>query len=285
MTVLVLGIAMALPIGLYIALVNLRGIDLRAGEWGSITVFLDAAETAESAENLLGLINSRPDATATGISPQQGMDEFRRASGFGEALDVLDTNPLPWVLLVIPKATENNEDLAAGLETLSDWLKSQKGVAAVQLDYKWLKRLSSLLALGSALVSVLTILFSLSVVVVIANTIRMDVANRSDEIEILSLVGAGDNFIRQPFLYSGFWYGLMGAALALGLVHVSLHYLQLPLDSLLDAYGNSFRLTSLATSQIFLVLLAGGGLGFLGAWVSVERYLWVLRRGGLLGRI
>jgi len=284
MTVLVLGIAMALPIGLYVALENLRGIDLRAGEWGSITVFLDGAETAESVEKLLGLINARPDATATGISPQQGMDEFRTASGFGEALDVLDTNPLPWVLLVLPKATEN-EDLAAGLETLSDWLKSQKGVDAVQLDYKWLKRLSSLLALGSALVSVLSILFSVSVVVVIANTIRMDVANRSDEIEILSMVGAGDNFIRQPFLYSGFWYGLMGAALSLGLVLVSLHYLQLPLDSLLDAYGNSFRLSSLTTGQVFLVLLAGGGLGFLGAWVSVERYLWVLRRGGFLGRI
>jgi cell division transport system permease protein len=284
MTVLVLGIAMALPIGLYVALDNLRGIDLRAEEWGSITVFLDAAETAEGAEELLGVINARPDASATAISPQQGMDEFRAASGFGGALDVLDSNPLPWVLLVRPEAFAD-EDLATILESLSDWLSSQEAVETVQLDYKWLKRLSSLLALGNALVFVLSSMFSLAVVVVIANTIRMDVANRSDEIEILSLVGAGDSFIRQPFLYSGFWYGLMGSVVALGLLYVSLHYLQSPLDNLLDAYGNAFILTSLSVRQIFLVLLAGGTLGFLGALVSVERYLRVLRRGGLLGRI
>lgn len=284
MTVLVLGIAMALPIGLYVALDNLRGIDLRAEEWGSITVFLDAAETAEGAEELLGVINARPDASATAISPQQGMDEFRAASGFGGALDVLDSNPLPWVLLVRPEAFAD-EDLATILESLSDWLSSQEAVETVQLDYKWLKRLSSLLALGNALVFVLSSMFSLAVVVVIANTIRMDVANRSDEIEILSLVGAGDSFIRQPFLYSGFWYGLMGSVIALGLLYVSLHYLQSPLDNLLDAYGNAFILTSLSVRQIFLVLLAGGTLGFLGALVSVERYLRVLRRGGLLGRI
>jgi cell division transport system permease protein len=284
MTVTVLGIAMALPIGLHVALDNLRGVDLRTEEWGSITVFLDASVTARSATELLGVINDRTDATAIGVSPQQGMDEFRAASGFGEALDVLDTNPLPWVLLVRPKAPAS-EDFAARLEGLSEWLKTQKGVDAVQLDYKWLKRLSGLLALGNALVSVLSLMFSLAVVVVIANTIRMDVATRADEIEILSLVGAGENFIRQPFLYSGFWYGLMGAALALGLLQVSLYYLQSPLDQLLDAYGNSFALVSLTIQQVFLVLVAGGALGFLGAWVSVERYLWILRRGGLAGRI
>jgi len=284
MTVLVLGIAMALPIGLHVALENLRGVDLHAEEWGSITVFMDASVTAESAAKLLRVINARPDATATGVSPQQGMDEFRAASGFGEALDVLETNPLPWVLLVRPKAAAS-EDLAASLEGLSDWLRSQGGVDEVQLDYKWLKRLSGLLALGNALVSVLSVMFSLAVAVVIANTIRMDVANRADEIEILSLVGAGENFIRQPFLYSGFWYGLMGAAVALGLLQVSLYYLQSPLDQLLDAYGNSFALVSLTTLQVFLVLVAGGVLGFLGAWVSVERYLWILRRGGLARQI
>jgi cell division protein FtsX len=73
--------------------------------------------------------------------------------------------------------------------------------------------------------------------------------------------------------------------LALGLLHVSLYYLQSPLDQLLDAYGNSFALVSLTIQQVFLVLVAGGALGFLGAWVSVERYLWILRRGGLAGRI
>jgi cell division transport system permease protein len=74
-----------------------------------------------------------------------------------------------------------------------------------------LQRLAALLGLGSALVTLLSVMFSVAVVVVIANTIRMDVSNRADEIEVLSLVGAGGSFIRQPFLYSGLWYGLLGS--------------------------------------------------------------------------
>jgi cell division transport system permease protein len=148
-----------------------------------------------------------------------------------------------------------------------------------------MQRLAGLLNLGNALVSILSLMFSLAVVVVVANTIRMDVANRSEEIEVLALVGAGDSFIRQPFLYSGFWYGLLGSGLALLLLSASLAYLQAPLATLLDAYGNTFIVQRLDLAQLGLVLLVGGSLGFLGAWVSVERYLRVLRQGGLLARI
>jgi cell division transport system permease protein len=284
LTVLVLGIALVLPIGLYVTLNNLRGIDLQAEEWGSITVFLRSSVTQQEALELTDAINARPDARASAVSPQQGMEEFRAASGFGQALDVLESNPLPWVLLVQPKA-QADENLTAAVETLADWLTAQNAVDTIQLDYKWLQRLSSLLELGNALVTILSVMFSLAVVVVIANTIRMDVANRSDEIEVLSLVGAGDSFIRQPFLYSGFWYGLMGSAVALLLLHASIAFLQSPLENLLDAYGNAFVILRLNFSQVVFVLLGGGFLGLLGAWVAVERYLRVLRRGGLLGRI
>ena len=284
LTVLVLGIAMVLPIGLYVTLNNLRGVDIQAEEWGSITVFLRPSVTEDEARELTAAINARADAHASSVSPDQGMEEFRAASGFGQALDVLDANPLPWVLLVQPRA-QADENLAGVVETLAAWLSSQKAVDSIQLDYKWLKRLASLLRLGNALVTILSVMFSLAVVVVIANTIRMDVASRADEIEVLSLVGAGDSFIRQPFLYSGFWYGLMGSLLALALLYLCIAYLQVPLASLLDAYGNAFVILRLDPLQILFVLLGGALLGLLGAWVSVERYLRVLRRGGLLGRI
>ena len=284
MTVLVLGIAMVLPIGLFVMLDNLHRIDLRAQEWGSVSVFLrDGVEEQEVAA-LLQAVNERGDASATAISPQEGMEEFRESSGFGQSLDVLESNPLPWVLLVQPRAAVD-QDLAGVAESLAAWLAGQPAVDSVQLDYKWLQRLASLLGLGNALVSILSVLFALAVVVVIANTIRMDVANRADEIEVLSLVGAGDGFIRQPFLYSGFWYGLMGAALALVLLNLGLAFLHTPLQSLLDAYGNAFAVSGLEIRQMAVVLGSGGVLGFLGAWISVERYLRILRRGGLLGRI
>lgn len=272
MTVLVLGIAMLLPLGLYLTVENLRAIDLQQGEWGTITVFLDPAVDAVGATAIADRIQSEHGARAEAISPDQGMAEFREASGFGGAAELFEENPLPWVLQVTPASAEGVSAEVA-VATLGEWLPSLDGVDFVQVDYKWLQRLGRLLALGNAFVSVLAALFSLAVIVVIANTIRLDVASRAEEIQVLHLVGASDGFIRQPFLYSGFWYGLLGAVLALLLLSGCLYYLAGPLEDLLDAYGNSFRLRGLGISSALGVILAGGLLGLLGAWVSVHRYL------------
>lgn len=282
MTVLVLGIAMALPLGLYLAVNNLRGLDLQQDDWGAITVFLRNDIKDQVAIELVRLVNDRPDASAQAVSPDQGMDEFRQTSGFGKALDLFDENPLPWVLLVTPQPRAADE-LGTVVATLEIWLEKQDVVDMVQVDHKWLQRLSGLLELGEAFVTVLSSLFSLAVFVVVANTIRLDVANRSEEIQVLSLVGAGEHFIRQPFLYSGFWYGLLGALFALVLLSVSVFYLQQPLEDLLDAYGTHFEIKGLGALHTALVLLGGGFLGLLGAWVSVQRYLRQLRVGGMSG--
>jgi len=283
MTAFVLGIAMVLPLGLYMAVNNLRSLDLQQDEWGAITVFLHSRVSEREALDLAQLIDHRPDASAETVSPEQGMDEFSRVSGFGQALELFEENPLPWVLLVTPQLAESDE-LGAVITLLAAWLEGQEAVDIVQVDHKWLQRLSGLLELGDAFVSVLSVMFSVAVVVVIANTIRLDVASRSEEIQVLSLVGAGESFIRQPFLYSGFWYGLLGALLALIILSVSVLYLQQPLENLLDAYGNSFELQGLGSVEAAAVLLGGGILGLIGAWVSVQRYLRQLRAGGMLGR-
>jgi len=282
MTVLVLGIAMVLPLGLYLAVNNLRGLDLQQDEWGAITVFLQDDVSEKEAAGLARMIENRPDASAQTVSPRQGMDEFRQASGFGQVLDLFDENPLPWVLLVTPQA-QDAQELGMVVENLEAWLQTRDAVDIVQVDHKWLQRLAGLLELGEAFVTVLSVMFSLAVFVVVANTIRLDVANRREEIEILSVVGAGESFIRQPFLYTGFWYGLLGALFALMLLSISVLYLQRPLEGLLAAYGNSFEIQSLGAHQAAMVLLAGGALGFLGAWVSVQRYLRQLRVSGQLG--
>jgi cell division transport system permease protein len=283
MTVLVLGIAMALPVGLYITVKNLRALDLQQEQWGTITVFLQADIGEEQAQQLMGMVEQESGARAEIISPELGMEQFQEASGFGQALDMFEENPLPWVLLVTPEPIED-ETLETVVIRLEDWLLQRAEVDVVQVDFKWLQRLAGLLELGDALVSLLTVLFSLAVVVIVSNTIRMDVANRAEEIQVLSLVGAGNGFIRQPFLYSGFWYGLLGALLALLLFNLCLYYLSQPLERLLDAYGNSFTVQNLGVIGLLLVLLCGGLLGFFGAWVSVQRYLHQLRTGGMLGR-
>jgi cell division transport system permease protein len=141
-----------------------------------------------------------------------------------------------------------------------------------------------MMELGQAAVFVLIFLFGLAVVVVVANTIRLDVASHAEEIEILALVGAGNAFVRQPFLYTGLWYGLMGSLLAVILLGLTMLYLGRPLGLLLETYGTVFSLRGLGGSNTLWVLLGGGFLGWLGAWISVQRYLRRLRVGGRLGR-
>jgi cell division transport system permease protein len=272
MTSLVLGIAMLLPLGLYVTVENLRALDLQHEDWGTITVFLQASAGEPQALELAARIRQEHGAAVDLVTPDQGLQEFQQASGFGQAMDLFEENPLPWVLLVTPLQSEA-QDVEASVSALSGWLAGQEAVDSVQADFKWLQRLAGLLALGDAFVTVLAALFALAVVVVVANTIRLDVANRAHEIEVLHLVGASNGFVRQPFLYLGLWYGLLGALLALILLSLCMAYLAQPLERLLEAYGNAFEVSGLAGGGGLLVLLGGGLLGLLGAWVSVQRYL------------
>lgn len=280
MTVLVLGIAMALPLGLHVALKNLHALDLQQDRWGAVTVFLKL-DTGESEARLLAEnLAEQQGASADLISPEAGMQQFSEASGFGQALEMFEQSPLPWVLHVTPK-----DSAQAGLEAtvteLSSWLEKQENVDFVQVDFKWLRRLEGLIGFGAALVTVLSVLLALAVVVVVSNTIRLDVANRAGEIQVLNMVGAPNGYIRQPFLYSGFWYGLMGSLVALLLLYLALFYLKIPLERLLDAYGNTFRVHGLGLVESAWVLAGGGILGLLGSWLAVRRHLRQFRVEGM----
>ena len=211
------------------------------------------------------------------------MADFREASGFGDSLEMLEENPLPWVMQVSPKPG-STEQVEHGVEELTAYLQSVDSVEVTQFDYKWLQRLGRMMELGEAAVSILIFLFGVAVVVVVANTIRLDVASHAEEIEILALVGAGDAFVRQPFLYSGLWYGVIGALLAIVLLFLTILYLDRPLGLLLETYGTVYDMRGLGVYNSLWVLLGGGFLGWLGAWISVQRYLRLLRVGGRLGR-
>jgi len=284
MTVLVLGIAMFLPLGLYVTLANLDGLDLHQDEWSAVTVFFaSGTEEAEAGRVADQLEKKMHPEKIVLISPAQGLADFRDASGFGQSLDMLEENPLPWVMQVIPKPG-STEQVEQGVAELIAYLQSVDSIEVAQFDYKWLQRLGRTLELGEALVALLMLLFGIAVVVVVANTIRLDVASHAEEIEILALVGAGNAFIRQPFLYTGLWYGLMGGLVALTLLYLSLYYLSGPLGLLLETYGTVFTLRGLGGNNVLWLLLGGGALGWSGALISVQRYLRLLQVGGRLGR-
>ena len=284
MTVLVLGIAMFLPLGLYVTLSNLEGMNLRQDEWSAVTAFFKSGTSGEEVKRIADQLQEKLDPESIAIiSPAEGMAEFRAASGFGDSLDMLDENPLPWVIQVSPKSG-STEKVEERIGQLTAFLQSFESIEVTQFDYKWLQRLGRMLELGKAAVTLLTLLFGLAVVVVVANTIRLDVASHSEEIEILALVGAGNAFVRQPFLYSGLWYGLMGGVLAVLLLWLAMLYLGRPLGLLLETYGTAFSLRGLGVNNTLWVLLSGGFLGWLGAWIAVQRYLRLLKVGGRLGR-
>ena len=285
MTVLVLGIAMFLPLGLYMTLANLNNLNLRQDEWSAVTVFFKTATTQDEVNRVAVEIEKRlqPEAVRI-ISPAEGMVDFREASGFGDSLDMLEENPLPWVMQVSPQPG-STEQVENRVEELTIFLRSVDSVEVTQFDYRWLQRLGRMMELGEAAVTVLILLFGLAVIVVVANTIRLDVASHAEEIEILALVGAGNAFVRQPFLYLGLWYGLIGAVLAVILLAVTMLYLGRPLGLLLETYGTVFSLRGLGTYNTLWVLLGGGLLGWLGALISVQRYLRLLKIDGRLGRL
>ena len=284
MTVMVLGIAMFLPLGLYTTLTNLEGLNLRQDEWSAVTVFFKTGTTKDEVQRVAEEIEQRwqPESLVI-ISPVQGMEDFREASGFGDSLDMLEENPLPWVMQVSPQSG-TTEQIEARVQDLTSYLQSIDSVEVSQFDFKWLQRLGRMMELGQAAAPVLVLLFGLAVIVVVANTIRLDVASHAEEIEILALVGAGNAFVRQPFLYTGLWYGLMGALLAAALLGLTLLYLGRPLGLLLETYGSEFQLHGLGAYNTLWVLVSGGFLGWLGAWITVQQYLKRLKVGGRLGR-
>jgi len=271
MTVAVIGIALALPAGLHVALKNVQGLSAGWEDAVQISLFLNQGIEVEEAVRIADQISAMASIEAVlHVSPQQALGEFRQYSGASDVLDVLDENPLPNVLLVRP-TQEASEPLM--VEPLLHELRNLPSVEMAQLDMEWLKRLYAIMAIGERGVLVLAVLLSLAVLLIVGNTIRLAIQSRRDEIEVQKLIGATDAFIQRPFLYSGMWQGLLGALMAWLLVSLSLWLLHGPVQQLSMLYNSSFALGSLEPLAVLVVLVAGGSLGLLGAWLAVGRHL------------
>lgn len=271
MTAAVLGIALALPAGLQVLLKNVQ--EVTAGWDGAthVSLFLRREVDATAAQELAG--NLRADAAVAEvrfISADQALEEFRQLSGFGGALDALEENPMPHVLVVRPAASVAGPEAVEGLVAR---LRARETVDMAQLDMQWVKRLYALMEIGRRGVWVLASLLALAVLLVVGNTIRLAIQNRRDEIVVVKLVGATDAFIRRPFLYTGAWYGLMGGTIAWVLVEVALQLLRQPVHHLAGLYHSAFRLDGLGLATGSTLLALGTLLGLIGAGLAVGRHL------------
>ena len=271
LTVTVIGIALALPVGLHLAVTNLRAL---AGAWegaARISVFMTPAAGDAGAARLAERLRGRDGlARVEVITREQALAEFTAQSGFGAALEMLDENPLPAVVVVTPTAAGAEP---ARIEALRAELAGAPGVDAVELDARWLARLQAMLEIARRAVGLLAALFALAVVVIVGNTIRLDIQNRRQEIEVAKLIGATDGWIQRPFLYEGAWYGVAGGVAALTLVAVALSLLAGPVAQLAGLYGSDRGLVGLDLRAAASVLVGGAALGWLGSWVAVARHL------------
>ncbi|HLA74946.1 MAG TPA: permease-like cell division protein FtsX [Gammaproteobacteria bacterium] len=275
MTASVIAIALALPAGLYVVLKNAQQLAAGWDGGAQISLFLSPEFTDGQALQLAAQVRALPGVESVQvITRAQALREFRQLSGFGAALDGLDENPLPALLVVRPALGQAPAEGSGGLTAdLLARLKPLPGVQLAQVDMEWLARLAALLAVLQRGLLILAALLVLAALLIVGNTIRLAIQGRRDEIEIIKLIGATDNFIQRPFLYNGLWYGLFGGIIAWGLVSLSLGLLQGPVQQLALLYHSNFALGGLDGLSSLLLVSAGFMLGLGGSALAVKRHL------------
>lgn len=272
MTAAVIGVALALPGGFHALLLSVQSLASGwEGEVAQVSLFLKPDIKEEAARSLAWRLRSRDDVAGVRyISPQQALEEFQRSSGLSDALAYLDDNPLPVVLVVKPALDIAEPEAMRGLVQRLQVLPE---VDSTQLDWAWLERLHALVALANRVMASVGAVLAVAVLFIVGNTIRLAIENRREEIIITKLVGATDAFIRRPFIYGGIWYGLAGGFIALLIVDGVLWGLSGPVAHLAALYKSDFQLGMMGGMETLVILLAGAGLGWLGAWLAVGRHL------------
>jgi cell division transport system permease protein len=271
LTLLVIGLALALPAALGLLVRNAESATGGFRRAVDMTVYLKNGVPLSRAQQLATIARSQPGvASVTVISAAEGLRQFRKYSGFGAALAALKSNPLPNVLRVVPRPRASEP---VALEALRRTFAAWPEVAMVQLDTQWVMRFDAIIAVVRRLVLLAAVLLGAGVLAVVGNTIRLEILNRSDEIEVTKLVGGSNAFVRRPFVYTGALYGFGGALLAWIILEGAVLALAGPTVRLAQLYGSDFVLRGLGVRELALLFGGGIALGWLGAWISAFRHL------------
>lgn len=277
LTVAVIGIALALPAALNVLVQTGKSA---AGNWSDVrdfSVYMAPATPLTRAESLATELRKRSGIDSVQlVTADAAVAELGEDPVFANALAALEGNPLPHTLVVRPTPEMDSEQLGK----LSTELQKTPDVDLVKLDLQWAQRLNAGLDFLARLGWIAAVLLGGAVLVIVGNTIRLDIQTRTEEIEVAKLLGATDTFVRRPFLYLGLWYGLFGSLVAVLVLAVSLWVLGAPVARLAGLYGSSLELAGLGLETLGAVL--GGGLlaGWSGAWLAVSRHLSGLRPKG-----
>jgi cell division transport system permease protein len=270
LTVAVMGVALALPLAFYLLLGNVQRMGDALGRNQSISAYMKPGQNGPMAENAASALRGRPEVAEIVVrTPKDGLDELAEVQGFSGSLQSLDVNPLPYVLSVQPKAGLPVDQV----DRLVEAMKATPGVDMVQDTGAWRQRLDALLGVGSRAVSLLALLLGIAALLVVGNTIRVDIQSRSAEIGVLLLIGASRPFVRRPYLYAGIWLGLLAGILAVALAVVLELAMAGPVGRLTAAYDGSVSFGGLPAWLLLSVPFASALLGWLGARLVSARQI------------
>jgi cell division transport system permease protein len=270
LTVAVMGVALALPLAFYLLLGNVQRMGDALGRNQSISAYMKPGQNGPMAENAASALRGRPEVAEIVVrTPKDGLDELAEVQGFSGSLQSLDVNPLPYVLSVQPKSGLPVDQV----DRLVEAMKATPGVDMVQDTGAWRQRLDALLGVGSRAVSLLALLLGIAALLVVGNTIRVDIQSRSAEIGVLLLIGASRPFVRRPYLYAGIWLGLLAGILAVALAVVLELAMAGPVGRLTAAYDGSVSFGGLPAWLLLSVPFASALLGWLGARLVSARQI------------
>lgn len=271
-TVFVIGIAIALPLGFFILLQNLQVVN---STWSAsaptISLYLKSNITQSQVDSMTQSLQANPQIEkVTYISPDQGLKKFEKNTPFSNIVALFQRNPIPGVLTVLPAAQDQNPEM---IHHLFQTLKALPLVDIAQLDMNWVTRLFDVITIGKKVTNALSLLFGVGVILIIGHTLRASLSSHVNEIQVMRLVGATNAYIRRPLLYRGILYGLLGGVTAWILINLFLFQLQSPVLALAQTYHAPFQLQNISFMLGGIVLFISAFAGLISAWLITTQFL------------
>ena len=278
LTVLVISVSLTIPTVSYLLWKNIHHATTQFYPESELTVYLHKNLSEEDANLVVEKIRQQEGVESLNyISRQESLNEFRHWSGFNEELDVLDDNPLPAVVMIKPTKAFNESQQR---NELRENLDKIKGVQEVRLDNDWLEKLTALTWLVAHVAIFCTVLMAVAVFLVIGNSIRADVYSNQSNIEVMKLLGATDQFILRPFLYTGMIYAALGGFFACIFSSLTIGYFTGAVKYVTDIFAVNFNLNGLGLVEFLFLIVVCIIMGYIGAWLSATRYIRLLDKKG-----
>lgn len=265
----VIGLVLSLPSAGLIVFGNFGNIISFQNSEPHITIYLENSVNQAEIQSIQNKLSHNPDIKSVKyISKKQALEEIQKDTQLAEIVSTLEGNPLPDAFVLTPKITD-----LKSLEHLTKELKKLSKAISVQIDNEWVKKIDALIAVIQQIILLSGFLMSGMVLVVIGNTIHLQILAKKSELEICLLLGATTHFIQKPFIFFGITQGLMGGIIAGLIIEIALRILNSTISKIATTYAFSFKITGIDGADVIFLLLVASLFGGLGAFLSVKQNL------------